>query len=140
MGKKLYVGNLPYSYTSQQLQELFAPHGNVTTAQVIVDRATNQSRGFGFIEFDSDDSATKATEALNGHPLNGRPLTVNEARERPMGGGGGGGGGRGGFGGGGGRGGPRGGGGGGGGGYGGGGGRDGGGGYGGGGGRGGPRY
>src|SRR5256885_7831773 len=95
MGKKLYVGNLPYSYTSQQLQELFTPHGNVTSAQVIVDRATNQSRGFGFVEFDSDDSASKATEALNGHPLNGRPLTVNEARERPMGGGGGGGGGRG---------------------------------------------
>src|SRR3954469_19370925 len=93
MGKKLYVGNLPYSYTSQQLQELFTPHGNVTSAQVIVDRATNQSRGFGFVEFDSDDSASKATEALNGHPLNGRPLTVNEARERPMGGGGGGGGG-----------------------------------------------
>jgi RNA recognition motif-containing protein len=93
MGKKLYVGNLPYSYTSQQLQELFAPHGNVTSAQVIVDRATNQSRGFGFVEFDSDDVASKATEALNGHPLNGRPLTVNEARERPMGGGGGGGGG-----------------------------------------------
>jgi len=92
MGKKLYVGNLPYSYTSQQLQELFAPHGNVTSAQVIVDRATNQSRGFGFVEFDTDDSASKATEALNGHPLNGRPLTVNEARERPMGGGGGGGG------------------------------------------------
>src|SRR4051812_28444013 len=133
MGKKLYVGNLPYSYTSQQLQELFTPHGNVTSAQVIVDRATNQSRGFGFVEFDSDDSASKATEALNGHPLNGRPLTVNEARERPMGGGGGGGGGRGPGGGGGfGRG-PRGGGGGGG--YGGGGGRDGGGG----GGRG-PRY
>lgn len=86
MGKKLYVGNLPYSYTSQQLEELFAPHGNVTSAQVIVDRATNQSRGFGFVEFDSDDSASKATEALNGHPLNGRPLTVNEARERPMGG------------------------------------------------------
>jgi RNA recognition motif-containing protein len=136
MGKKLYVGNLPYSYTSQQLQELFAPHGNVTSAQVIVDRATNQSRGFGFVEFDSDDTALKATEALNGHPLNGRPLTVNEARERPMGGGGGGGGGGGrGPGGGGGFGrGPRGGGGGGGG-YGGGGGRDGGGG----GGRG-PRY
>ncbi len=88
MGKKLYVGNLPYSYTSQQLEELFAPHGNVTSAQVIVDRATNQSRGFGFVEFDNDASATKATEALNGHPLNGRPLTVNEARERPMGGGG----------------------------------------------------
>jgi RNA recognition motif-containing protein len=113
MGKKLYVGNLPYSFTSQQLQELFAPHGNVTSAQVIVDRATNQSRGFGFVEFDTDDSASKATEALNGTPLNGRPLTVNEARERPMGGGGGGrgprgggfggGGGRGGFGGGGGR-------------------------------------
>lgn len=91
MGKKLYVGNLPYSYTSQQLEQLFAPHGNVTSAQVIVDRATNQSRGFGFVEFDSDDAASKAAEALNGTPLNGRPLTVNEARERPMGGGGGGG-------------------------------------------------
>jgi len=92
MGKKLYVGNLPYSYTSQQLEQLFAPHGNVTSAQVIVDRATNQSRGFGFVEFDTDESAGKAAEALNGSPINGRPLTVNEARERPMGGGGGGGG------------------------------------------------
>lgn len=125
MGKKLYVGNLPYSYTSQQLEALFTPHGNVTSAQVIVDRATNQSRGFGFIEMDSDEAAAKAAEALNGSPINGRPLTVNEARERPMGGGGGGGrgpGGGGGFG----RG-PR-------------GGAGGGGGYGGGGGRGGPRY
>ena len=95
MGKKLYVGNLPYSYTSQQLEALFTPHGNVTSAQVIVDRATNQSRGFGFVEFDTDDAASKAAEALNGSPINGRPLTVNEARERPMGGGGGGGGGRG---------------------------------------------
>jgi RNA recognition motif-containing protein len=93
MGKKLYVGNLPYSYTSQELEKLFAPHGNVTSAQVIVDRATNQSRGFGFVEMDSDDAASKAAEALNGSPINGRPLTVNEARERPMGGGGGGGGG-----------------------------------------------
>ena len=93
MGKKLYVGNLPYSYTSQQLEALFTPHGNVTSAQVIVDRATNQSRGFGFVEFDTDDAASKAAEALNGSPINGRPLTVNEARERPMGGGGGGGGG-----------------------------------------------
>lgn len=94
MGKKLYVGNLPFSYTSTELEQLFAPHGRVTSAQVVVDRATNRSRGFGFVEFDSDEASAKATAELNGKNIGGRPLTVNEARERPMGGprGGGGGG------------------------------------------------
>ena len=98
MGKKLYVGNLPFSYTSADLEKLFEGHGTVTSAQVVLDRATNRSRGFGFVELDSDEACTKAAAELNGTPINGRPLTVNEARERPMGGGGGGGG-RGGFGG-----------------------------------------
>ena len=95
MGKKLYVGNLPFTYTSQHLEELFAPHGQVTSAQVIMDRMTNRSRGFGFVEYATDDSAEKATNDLNGKMIGGRPLTVNEARERTPGGGGGGGGGRG---------------------------------------------
>jgi len=104
MGKKLYVGNLPFTFTSQHLEELFAPHGQVTSAQVIMDRVTNRSRGFGFVEFATDEAASKAAADLNGKPIGGRPLTVNEARERTPGGGGfGGGGGRGGFGGGGGR-------------------------------------
>ncbi len=105
MGKKLYVGNLPFTYTSQHLEELFAPHGQVTSAQVIMDRMTNRSRGFGFVEFATDEAAAKAASELNGKNIGGRPLTVNEARERTpgMGGprsGGGFGGGRGGFGGG----------------------------------------
>ncbi len=99
MGKKLYVGNLPFSFTSTELEQLFAPHGRVTSAQVVVDRATNRSRGFGFVEFESDEASSKATAELNGKNIGGRPLTVNEARERPMGGGRGpGGGGGGGFG------------------------------------------
>src|SRR5262245_29698783 len=66
MGKKLYVGNLPFSFTSTELEQLFAPHGRVTSAQVVVDRATNRSRGFGFVEFDSDEASSKATAELNG--------------------------------------------------------------------------
>jgi RNA recognition motif-containing protein len=89
MGKKLYVGNLPFTYTSQHLEELFAPHGQVTSAQVIMDRMTNRSRGFGFVEFATDEAAAKAVGELNGKMIGGRPLTVNEARERTPGGGGG---------------------------------------------------
>jgi RNA recognition motif-containing protein len=89
MTKRLYVGNLPFSLTSAELEELFAAHGTVTSAQVIIDRATNQSRGFGFVEFESADAAAKAVTELNGKPIGGRTLTVNEARDRPAGPGGG---------------------------------------------------
>ena len=98
MGTKLYVGSLPYSTTEQQLTELFAPHGTVQSAKVIADRYTGQSRGFGFVEMATNEEAQKAIAALNGTPLGGRTLVVNEARpqeKRPYGGGGGGGGDRG---------------------------------------------
>lgn len=98
MGTKLYVGSLPYSTTEQQLSELFAQHGTVQSAKVITDRYTGQSRGFGFVEMATSEEAQKAIAALNGTPLGGRTLVVNEARpqeKRPYGGGGGGGGDRG---------------------------------------------
>jgi len=98
VGTKLYVGSLPYSTTEQQLTELFAPHGTVQSAKVISDRYTGQSRGFGFVEMATNEEAQKAITALNGTPLGGRTLVVNEARpqeKRPYGGGGGGGGDRG---------------------------------------------
>ena len=104
MGMKLYVGNLSYSTTSQSLQSLFAPHGEVRTAEVVMDRETGRSKGFGFVEMASDQAANAAISALNGKDLEGRSLTVNEARPRearPRDGGGGGGGSRGGGGGGG---------------------------------------
>jgi len=94
MGKKLYVGNLPYTVTDSELQEMFAAHGTVQSAQVIMDRETGRSKGFGFVEMSSDAEAQTAIDAMNGHPLGGRPLTVNEARPKEGGGGGGGGGGR----------------------------------------------
>jgi RNA recognition motif-containing protein len=106
MSRKIYVGNLPWSTTSSDLVQMFSPHGAVRSAEVISDRETGRSRGFGFVEMETDDGLQAAIAALNGHELNGRPLTVNEARERtprPGGGGGGGGGGRPGGGGGGGR-------------------------------------
>jgi len=124
MSKKLYVGNLAYSVRDSDLEELFAAHGTVQSAQVIMDRDSGRSKGFGFVEMDNEQEARAAIGALNGKEVEGRTLTVNEARPKEEGGGGRGKGG-GGYGGGGGRGG--------GGGYGGGGGR--GGGYGGGGGR-----
>ena len=95
MGKKLYVGNLSYDVKSTDLQQMFAAHGNVMTADVIMDRDTGRSKGFGFVEMSSDSEAQSAIAALNGQQSNGRTLTVNEARpreERPRGGGGGGGG------------------------------------------------
>ena len=103
MGKKLYVGNLTYQTSDSDLQQLFEPHGTVVSAQVIMDRDTGRSKGFGFVEMGSDDEAQAAIAALNGHEIEGRPLTVNEARPKPEGGGGRGGpgGGRGGYGGGG---------------------------------------
>lgn len=95
MSKRIYVGNLPWSTTSNELSELFGQYGNVTNSEVIIDRATGRSRGFGFIEMAVDSEAMSAIEALDGNPLNDRPLVVNEARERgPRSGGGGGGGGR----------------------------------------------
>src|SRR3954453_7118152 len=99
MGKKLYVGNLPYSVGDPELEQLFSPHGTVQSAQVILDRDTGRSKGFGFVEMGSDQEAQAAIQALNGQQIEGRALTVNEAR--PKEGGGGGGGGRGGSGGGG---------------------------------------
>jgi RNA recognition motif-containing protein len=101
MGKKLYVGNLPYSVSDSDLQQMFEAHGTVTSAQVIMDRDTGRSKGFGFVEMSSDAEAQAAVDAMNGKDINGRPLTVNEARPKPEGGGGRGGGGRGGYGGGG---------------------------------------
>ena len=102
MGKKLYVGNLSYDVDSSELEQLFGAHGQVTSAQVINDRDTGRSKGFGFVEMANDQEAEAAIAALNGQEHNGRALTVNEARPREdRGGGGGGGGGRGGYGGGG---------------------------------------
>lgn len=88
MGKKLFVGNLPFSTTSEQLEELFSQIGACESASVVTDRDSGQSRGFGFVEMASEDDATRAVDALNGHDLGGRKLTVNEARERSGGGGG----------------------------------------------------
>jgi RNA recognition motif-containing protein len=90
MGKKLFVGNLPFSTTSEQLTEIFSQVGTCESASVITDRSTGQSRGFGFVEMSSAEEATRAIEDLNGHDLGGRKLTVTEARERTGGGGGGG--------------------------------------------------
>jgi RNA recognition motif-containing protein len=106
MGKKLYVGNLAYNMSDSELQTLFQAHGTVQSAQVIMDRDTGRSKGFGFVEMGSDAEAQTAIAALNGKEVEGRALTVNEARPKTEGGGGGrgyGGGGRGGYGGGGGR-------------------------------------
>jgi RNA recognition motif-containing protein len=88
MGKKLYVGNLSYATTDDQLQELFAAHGTVASAQVIMDRDTGRSKGFGFVEMGSDQEAQAAIAALNGQQIEGRTLTVNEARPKTEGGGG----------------------------------------------------
>src|SRR5262249_45223481 len=85
-----FVGNLPFSTTNQQLNDLFSRVGTVESASVITDRATGQSRGFGFIEMSSSEEAERAVGELNGHEIGGRKLTVTEARERSGGGGGGG--------------------------------------------------
>src|SRR5438874_8218526 len=109
MGKKLYVGNLGYGVTDADLVKMFEPHGTVESAQVIMDRDTGRSKGFGFVEMKTDQEAQAAIAALNGQDAGGRALTVNEARPREergggggrrggFGGGGGGGGGRGGYG------------------------------------------
>jgi RNA recognition motif-containing protein len=89
MSKRLYVGNLKYTVSSAQLQELFEQYGAVTSASVLSDRETGRSRGFGFVEMMHDDEALSAIESLDGQDFDGRRLTVNEARPRTPGGGGG---------------------------------------------------
>lgn len=90
MGKKLYVGNLSYDTTDGTLEEMFAAHGTVQSAQIIMDRDTGRSKGFGFVEMGSDQEAQAAITAMNGKEVGGRTLTVNEARPREERGGGGG--------------------------------------------------
>jgi RNA recognition motif-containing protein len=80
--KKIYVGNLPFSTTDEELEELFAKHGKVTSAKVITDRETGRSRGFGFVEMEDAGAADDAIRAFDGTEMGGRPLRVNEARER----------------------------------------------------------
>jgi RNA recognition motif-containing protein len=82
VAKKLYVGNLPYAFTDNDLTNLFSEHGTVQSAQVIMDRDTGRSKGFGFVEMGDSQTADAAIAALNGQDLNGRNLTVNEARPR----------------------------------------------------------
>src|SRR4029077_3807186 len=89
MGKKLYVGNLAYGVTDSTLSQLFEAHGSVQSAQVIMDRDTGRSKGFGFVEMGNDAEAQAAIQALNGKEVEGRALTVNEARPREERGGGG---------------------------------------------------
>lgn len=94
MSTKLFVGNLSFNITENDLQDAFAAHGTVVEAILMMDRSTNRPRGFGFVTMSSAEEAQKAIDALNGHPLDGRDLTVNIARpreERTGGGGGGGG-------------------------------------------------
>src|SRR5262249_61452378 len=91
MSRKLFVGNLPYSVTSERLQEAFSQFGNVTSSKVIVDRETGRSRGFAFLEMETDDMGAAAMQAMNGALLDGRSIAVREAVERQPGGGGGGG-------------------------------------------------
>jgi len=99
MGSRIFVGGLPYAVTENELRDLFVAHGEVESANVVTDKFTGQSRGFGFVEMASDDDADSAIEALDGSEIGGRKLTVNKARPREDrfggGGGGGGGGGRG---------------------------------------------
>jgi RNA recognition motif-containing protein len=93
MGNKLYVGNLAYSVRDESLQGAFSQFGTVTSAKVMMDRETGRSKGFGFVEMGSDAEAQAAINGMNGQPLEGRPIVVNEARpreDRPGGGGGGG--------------------------------------------------
>ena len=80
---KLFVGGLPFSTTDEELQQLFASHGTVASAVVIKDRDTGRSKGFGFVEFESDDEGKAAEKALNGSDVGGRSITVNQARPRP---------------------------------------------------------
>ena len=88
MGRKLYVGNLPYSATEDSLREAFSASGTVDSVTVITDRDTGQSKGFGFVEMASDSEAQRAMQALNGTTLDGRQIKVNEAKPKGSGGGG----------------------------------------------------
>ena len=92
MGRRLYVGNLPYSAGEQELQELFSKAGTVESVRVMRDAATGRARGFAFVEMATDEEAQKAASEFNQYQMGGRPLTVNEARPKPEGGFGGGGG------------------------------------------------
>jgi RNA recognition motif-containing protein len=89
MGKKLYVGNLSYEVTDAELSKMFEPHGTVESAQIIMDRDTGRSKGFGFVEMKTDQEAQAAIAALNGKDSGGRSLKVNEAKPKAEGGGGG---------------------------------------------------
>lgn len=82
MGKKLYVGNLSYQVTNASLEEMFTAHGTVRSAQVVMDRGTGSSKGFGFVEMADDQAANNAIRALNDQEMDGRRLVVNEARPR----------------------------------------------------------
>jgi RNA recognition motif-containing protein len=88
MAKRLFVGSLPYSITDEGLRELFAAHGEVVSAKVIIDRESGRSKGFGFVEFGSDEEADKAIKALNNSEIDGRTIVVNEARPQEDRGGG----------------------------------------------------
>src|SRR5262245_23900151 len=90
MGRRLYVGNLPYETSEGELQDLFSQVGAVDSVKLVRDMATGRARGFAFVEMGSDEDAQKAISELNEHQLGGRALTVNEARPKPAGGGGGG--------------------------------------------------
>jgi RNA recognition motif-containing protein len=92
VGKSIYVGNIPFNAREDELEELFAEHGTVTSVKVITDRETGRPRGFAFVEMEDDAAADNAIRSLDGRDFGGRPLRVNEARERARGGGGGGGG------------------------------------------------
>ena len=92
MSTKLFVGNLSFNTTENQLQDLFAAHGNVIEVDLIMDKFTGRPRGFAFVTMETKEAADAATQALNGKPVDGRPLTVNEARPREERSGGGGGG------------------------------------------------
>ena len=89
MGNKLYVGNLPYSYRDSDMEQAFSQFGTVTSAQVIQDRETGRSKGFGFVEMQADDAAQLAISGMHDKEFDGRALTVNEAKPRESGGGGG---------------------------------------------------
>jgi cold-inducible RNA-binding protein len=82
MGKRIYVGNLGYTVTSADLEQMFAPHGTVQSAQVCEDRDSRRSKGFGFVEMGTEEEASQAITALNGQDHSGRALTVNEAKPR----------------------------------------------------------
>jgi RNA recognition motif-containing protein len=89
VGRRLYIGNLAWTVTDQDLLDVFSEMGKVDSSQVIIDRATNRSRGFGFVEMATEDAAEAAMKNLNGRDIKGRPIRVNEAQARSGGGGGG---------------------------------------------------